>query len=108
MKSFLRLAVLSCVAAEVAATHGGRQEIPEIETDVQSMTQQFAPAVTYTGPTEAHGSHYLTSSPTATPTPASYWLADIKHQGIAAFNPDPTYQVFRNVKDFGAKGELKN
>jgi hypothetical protein len=28
----------------------------------------------------------------------------IKHQGIAAFNPNPaTYQVFRNVKDFGAK-----
>jgi hypothetical protein len=46
------------------------------------------------------------SSPTAIPTPASYWLADIKHQGVAAFNPDPTYQVFSNVKDFGAKGEL--
>ena len=35
-----------------------------------------------------------------------YWLADVKHQGIAAFNPSPnTYQVFRNVKDFGAKGD---
>src|SRR6201996_4764953 len=34
-----------------------------------------------------------------------YWLADIKHQGIAAFNPNPdTYEVFRNVKHFGAKG----
>src|ERR1700761_1414055 len=35
-----------------------------------------------------------------------YWLADIKHQGIAAFNPNPdTYEVFRNVKDYGAKGD---
>ncbi|KAF2220187.1 pectate lyase superfamily protein-domain-containing protein [Elsinoe ampelina] len=35
-----------------------------------------------------------------------YWLADIKKQGIAAFNPNPAqYQVFRNVKDFGAKGD---
>jgi len=35
-----------------------------------------------------------------------YWLEDIKHQGIAAFNPDPSnYTVFRNVKDFGAKGD---
>jgi len=36
---------------------------------------------------------------------ASYWLADIKHQGIAAFNSNPSsYTVFRNVKDYGAKG----
>ncbi|KAF9229792.1 glycoside hydrolase family 55 protein [Gyrodon lividus] len=35
----------------------------------------------------------------------SYWLETIKHQGTSAFNPDPTYQVFRNVKDFGAKGD---
>ncbi|KAF7862760.1 hypothetical protein EAF04_007632 [Stromatinia cepivora] len=36
----------------------------------------------------------------------SYWLEDIKHQGIAAFNPNPRgFHVFRNVKDFGAKGD---
>ncbi|KAJ7470266.1 exo-beta-1,3-glucanase [Mycena latifolia] len=35
-----------------------------------------------------------------------FWMQTIKHQGIAAFNPNPsTYQVFRNVKDFGAKGD---
>lgn len=35
-----------------------------------------------------------------------YWLQNIKHQGISAFNSDPSsYQVFRNVKDFGAKGD---
>ncbi|KAK7023972.1 pectate lyase superfamily protein-domain-containing protein [Favolaschia claudopus] len=35
-----------------------------------------------------------------------FWLADIKHQGISAFNPNPSsYQVFRNVKDFGAIGD---
>ncbi|KAJ7929194.1 exo-beta-1,3-glucanase [Mycena leptocephala] len=35
-----------------------------------------------------------------------FWMQSIKHQGIAAFNPNPTtYQVFRNVKDFGAKGD---
>ncbi|KAF7955127.1 uncharacterized protein EAE97_000386 [Botrytis byssoidea] len=33
-------------------------------------------------------------------------LEDIKHQGIAAFNSNPReFQVFRNVKDFGAKGD---
>ena len=34
-----------------------------------------------------------------------YWLQNIKHQGTSAFNPNTTYQVFRNVQDFGAKGD---
>ncbi|KAJ7184277.1 exo-beta-1,3-glucanase [Mycena filopes] len=35
-----------------------------------------------------------------------FWMQTIKHQGIAAFNANPaSYQVFRNVKDFGAKGD---
>ncbi|KAI0082779.1 exo-beta-1,3-glucanase [Panus rudis PR-1116 ss-1] len=35
-----------------------------------------------------------------------YWLQNIKHQGISAFNANPSsYKVFRNVKDFGAKGD---
>lgn len=36
---------------------------------------------------------------------ADYWMNEVKHQGIASFNPDKSYQVFRNVKDFGAKGD---
>lgn len=35
----------------------------------------------------------------------TYWLQNIKHQGTSAFNPNSTYQVFRNVQDFGAKGD---
>jgi glucan 1,3-beta-glucosidase len=35
-----------------------------------------------------------------------YWLQNVKHQGLSAFNDNPSaYQVFRNVKDFGAKGD---
>ena len=34
-----------------------------------------------------------------------FWLETIKHQGQSSFNPDKSYQVFRNVKDFGAKGD---
>ncbi|KAE9406731.1 exo-beta-1,3-glucanase [Gymnopus androsaceus JB14] len=44
-------------------------------------------------------------SGTAAPTDP-FWLQNIKHQGTSAFNPDPsTYQVFRNVMDFGATGD---
>jgi len=35
-----------------------------------------------------------------------YWYETIKHQGISAFGPSG-YQVFRNVKDFGAKGKIQ-
>lgn len=37
----------------------------------------------------------------------AYWLANINHRGVAAFNSNPsTYIVFRNVKNYGAKGIL--
>lgn len=35
-----------------------------------------------------------------------YWLEKIKHQGLSSYNKDPaSYRTFRNVKDFGAKGD---
>jgi hypothetical protein len=34
----------------------------------------------------------------------SYWLASIQRQGTVAFGGS-SYQIFRNVKDFGAKGD---
>ncbi|KAF2104320.1 glucan 1,3-beta-glucosidase [Rhizodiscina lignyota] len=36
---------------------------------------------------------------------SSYWLANIKRQGTVAFGSDASYKVFRNVKDYGAKGD---
>ncbi|KAG9384715.1 Pectate-lyase-3 domain containing protein [Pyrenophora tritici-repentis] len=37
---------------------------------------------------------------------APYWLENIKHQGVASFNPNPhNYTIFRNVKDYGAVGD---
>ncbi|KAK7449661.1 hypothetical protein VKT23_013135 [Stygiomarasmius scandens] len=39
---------------------------------------------------------------------APYWRETIKHQGMSAFHPKSAkYQVFRNVKDYGAKGDGK-
>ncbi|THG99218.1 hypothetical protein EW026_g3098 [Hermanssonia centrifuga] len=35
-----------------------------------------------------------------------FWMQNIQHQGTAPYNSDPsTFQVFRNVKDFGAVGD---
>lgn len=56
----------------------------------------------------------LTTVPTSAPTSeakivaadSSYWLAEVQKQGIAAFNKNPQgYKVWRNVKDYGAKGD---
>jgi glucan 1,3-beta-glucosidase len=56
------------------------------------------------GPTGT-GTHGKPSS-TGTPDCAPYWLENIKHQGLASFNPNvSSYEVFRNVKDYGAKGD---
>ncbi|KAJ5161775.1 hypothetical protein N7492_007167 [Penicillium capsulatum] len=34
---------------------------------------------------------------------STYWVSDIKRQGVAPFNENAEYKVFRNVKEFGAK-----
>lgn len=53
----------------------------------------------------------VNSAPVATPyanvsrvADSSYWLAQIPKQGKAAFGRSD-YTVFRNVKDFGARGD---
>jgi glucan 1,3-beta-glucosidase len=45
-----------------------------------------------------------TSHAQATDTTGSYWLASIERQGTVAFGSS-SYQIFRNVKDFGARGD---
>jgi hypothetical protein len=41
---------------------------------------------------------------TATTAQSTYWLGNKPARGKVAFQ-DPTYPVFRNVKDYGAVGE---
>ena len=36
---------------------------------------------------------------------AAFWMESIAHHGISPLNPDKSYAVFRNVRDFGAKGD---
>lgn len=35
---------------------------------------------------------------------SDYWVANVKRQGVVPFASNANYQVFRNVKDFGAAG----
>lgn len=36
---------------------------------------------------------------------SSYWLSTIKRQGTVGFSNSADYKIYRNVKDFGAKGD---
>ncbi|KAL2141630.1 hypothetical protein VTI28DRAFT_2176 [Corynascus sepedonium] len=52
----------------------------------------------------------LASSTLAAPAPvprqeSGWWVASIERQGAPAFNDDASYKVFRNVRDYGAKGD---
>jgi glucan 1,3-beta-glucosidase len=49
-------------------------------------------------------STFLTAVASLTVGINAYWLADVQHQGVAPFAGNG-YKVFRNVKDYGAKGD---
>ncbi|KAL8858143.1 MAG: hypothetical protein Q9178_005320 [Gyalolechia marmorata] len=57
-----------------------------------------------TTPTSPVGAVPLDQAQSHASTSSSYWLSDIKRQGKVAYG-DPNFQIFRNVKDFGAKGD---
>lgn len=91
--------------------------IPQVEAAVRAQQHQFNQYTSYAGPTGTALSEAL--RPSARPRPlnlntqaktaaaaaaAPYWYEAIAHQGRAAFNTNSTYQVYRNVKSYGAKG----
>ncbi|KAL6310407.1 exo-beta-1,3-glucanase [Sparassis latifolia] len=54
-----------------------------------------------------HGSLCISPLVAGNSTPSQpFWLEDMVQRGTSAFNADPaTYQVYRNVKDYGATGD---
>ena len=108
---FLAITSFVFLALEASATHV-KKVIPEIDNAVNSALNKYRPYTAYKGPAPAAAtqatlaapkSNFVAPAAVAAPG-ASYWLEQIKHQGIAAFNPDTSYKTFRNVKDYGAKG----
>lgn len=105
----LRLSILLGLGCSSLAQHV-HFEIPQVAQDVQYVLSRFEHWQSYRGPTGTATRATETGKPhslNATPASAcSYWLEEIDHQGLSPYHPDPTaYQVFRNVKDFGAKGD---
>lgn len=85
-------------------THQGRSLVRRVAPSPSTTTTNNDDESALT-PTLVRRSGIATGSAAASDP---YWMQTIKHQGISAFNPNAsTYQVFRNVKDFGAKGDGK-
>lgn len=105
MRLFLQLAVLSPVMMSANAFHGN---IPGVDVIVKSVLHKMSNYTAYHGPTHSASAIHpatttgaLQNKRQTTSTP--YWLEQISHQGISAFGPGG-YTVFRNVKDYGARG----
>ena len=109
------IALLSAVGSTV---HAQLLQIQAVEQLAQQALQTYDQYTDYEGvtPQQYRTDPKVTAAPprvntlavTAANSCDDYWLQNAKHQGIAAFNSNPSgYQVFRNVKDFGAVGDGK-
>jgi glucan 1,3-beta-glucosidase len=104
MRSFFNIVALSTFTSTAVATWGG-ENIPWIQNIVDTLIEEYKPVFSYKGPLDHHYHHEAPPSIPVLSNSNSYWLEKIKHQGVAAFNTDKSYKIFRNVKDFGAKGD---
>jgi len=86
------------VAAALALKASCEQfEIPDVASLVDDILLEYAKTVHYDG-NETDTSNIQKRA-------ASFWMEGISHQGVSAFGP-AGYQIFRNVKDYGAKGKI--
>ncbi|KAJ5138320.1 Pectin lyase fold/virulence factor [Penicillium bovifimosum] len=106
--------VIACLSL-LARANAQLLDLPAVDELVSSALRPFERYTTLGDPTRVATAVASQKTKTAKVAELSaevaaadtaYWLADIAHQGIAAFNSDPSgYKVFRNVKDYGAIGD---
>jgi glucan 1,3-beta-glucosidase len=103
MVRFSILAALSWALGASAAV----LDIPSVDAAVNAALKDYGNYAAYTGPQKKPPATTKVPLQNAllSDGPSSFWQESISHQGISAFGSSG-YQVFRNVKDFGAKGNL--
>ncbi|OJJ49111.1 hypothetical protein ASPZODRAFT_13848 [Penicilliopsis zonata CBS 506.65] len=93
----MRCSLVSVFSVLITVANAGLVHVPVVNEVLDSASPSS---------TSVAAQSHSVNGAEATSTSSSYWLADITHQGIAAFNTDPsTYVVFRNVMDYGATGD---
>jgi glucan 1,3-beta-glucosidase len=105
MISIVSLAFAALFAVGARSAHF---DIPQVDEVVKQVLDDNAAYLHYHAPANLSNSTFTTlrfNSLVAVSDPA-YWFANQPHQGKSAFNSNPnSYTVWRNVKDFGAKGD---
>ncbi|KAJ8122862.1 hypothetical protein O1611_g9734 [Lasiodiplodia mahajangana] len=103
----MRFTSIIALVAPLAAAE--KLVIPAVEKAVSLQLAEFskyyvdAANETFDSPTTPTSHDVRSIEERATST---YWYEAITHQGISAFNANvTTYKVYRNVKDYGAKGD---
>lgn len=91
---FPRIAALSALLLGVVSEE---LKIPQIDSVVDKTLKLLDNYVHYEG-------NYSDTATVSKRQAAPYWYEEIAHQGISAYGPDG-YAVYRNVKDYGAKGD---
>jgi len=107
-QSFFTLAALLSSAVATKCTTGDHADHDSTTTSTRTVSKTTT--VTTSGydtwPTKSRTTTSTSTTSTAKPPGCSdYWLENIKHQGVAPYSGSPGYSVFRNVKDYGAKGD---
>jgi glucan 1,3-beta-glucosidase len=103
---------LSSAASSTSSSYSATSTKSSASSYSASSTTSSASSTKTSSTSTSSKSSSTTSSSTTSSASATascdYWLEDIKSQGIAPFNSDSAdYVVFRNVKDYGAKGDGK-
>lgn len=100
------LSVLVALLPIVSIAQARQFPISQVDTIVDGVRQDSSKYIHHLA---SPGSSNVTTKKHADFSTAAadqpYWYEGIAHQGISAFGA-PGYQVYRNVKDFGARGEL--
>ncbi|KAI8963483.1 glycoside hydrolase family 55 protein [Daldinia sp. FL1419] len=92
---------------------GEKLVIPEVQSAVSAQLAEFSEYAGEYGSAIVNDVSSASSGSEETKieeraTTSTYWYETIAHQGISAFSTNrATYKVYRNVKDYGAKGDGK-
>ena len=100
----LLLGPLLSLAQLATANFGSGRPIPQVEAAVSLVESKLSAWYNFVADPASHSGGVEHGRPLARP-PSEFWLGNIKHQGIAPF-AGSGYKVFRNVLDYGAKGEF--
>lgn len=94
---FIRTLLVSLLALQATAGHF---DIPVVDAIVHEVLATHEEYVHFKSNASGPAQHVARQS-------SDYWYENINHQGVAPWAPSG-YQVFRNVKSYGAKGTCIN